>query len=801
MLKNTSIRRRPLLLVLALSFAASLPATPGYAQNTAAPVRKSYAIAAGSLEDVLTRFTSAAGIALSFDPALVAGLRSPGLNGSHDGEKGLRKLLEGSGLEALARGDGSYTLRQQPPATSGEALLAPVTVTAAAVQDTLPATYAGGQVARGGRVGVLGNKSSMDTPFSVTQYTSTLIEDQQAQNIGDVLINDASVRNTYSRGYGRDEFNIRGFTLFNYDVSYNGLYGVSPRNVSSLIGVERVEILRGPNALLNGMAPYGSVGGAINLVPKRAGAAPLNRVTMSYTDDSQIGSHIDIGRRFGAEQQAGVRFNAIHQSGDTPVDKAREKLDAVALGLDYQGERFRLETDINYQDRLTHARSGLLFPPSSGTQIGAAPDAGKNFLPSWTFWRATELSGVVRGELDLTPDLTAFVGLGAMQYDFRSLQTSWLMLDDQGSIAAQPSRLNEYVDTFTGEAGVRSKFKSGSLSHEAVVSASRFGLEQGSLRIRSSIVRSNLYAPADLTQPDIIIGNTIPKVSESNLNSLAVADTISTAGKKIQLTLGARHQQVETTSFDGTTGNQTSRYDKSALTPAIALTVRPTDTLAFYGNYIEGLGQGPTAPSSAINAGEIFAPSVSRQAELGMKHDAGRFATTLSVFQINQPSSFLDPASLRFGTDGRQRNRGIELMTHGEIARGVRLLAGTAFTKGKLMKTQGGSNDGKTAPATPHFQLNLAAEWDASFLPGLTLTARSVHTSSQYVDVANTQKIPSWTRYDLGARYAFVTGKYPVTLRASIENIFDKNYWQSAAREGLTVGAPRTLLLSVSADF
>ncbi|AVS79476.1 TonB-dependent siderophore receptor, partial [Paracidovorax avenae] len=103
-------------------------------------------------------------------------------------------------------------------------------------------------------------------------------DDQQARTIGDVLVNDPSVRNTYGRNSGREEFNIRGFTVFNYDVSYNGLYGLSPRNAASLIGVERVEVLRGPGALLNGMAPAGSVGGSINLVPKRAGAEPLNRV-------------------------------------------------------------------------------------------------------------------------------------------------------------------------------------------------------------------------------------------------------------------------------------------------------------------------------------------------------------------------------------------------------------------------------------------------------------------------------------------------------------------------------------------
>lgn len=69
------------------------------------------------------------------------------------------------------------------------------------------------------------------------------------------------------------------------------------------------------------------------------------------------------------------------------------------------------------------------------------------------------------------------------------------------------------------------------------------------------------------------------------------------------------------------------------------------------------------------------------------------------------------------------------------------------------------------------------------------------------MDVANTQQLPSWNRFDLGARYRFNAGNTPVTLRLTVENLLNKNYWQSAAREGLTMGAPRTVLLSASTEF
>ncbi|MBB1603531.1 TonB-dependent receptor [Variovorax sp. UMC13] len=775
-------------------FAPSAHAQSGAATSSA----MAFSIPAQPLGQALNELARLANLQLSFPAALVAGKTARAVSGRWTPQQALDRMLAGSGLEAMVDG-ASVLVRPAASGRGGAPTLPVVEVSESATRS--PGPYAGGQVARGGRIGLLGDRDMLDTPFSATQYTAQLIEDQQAQNLGDVLVNDPSVRNTYSRGAGRDEFNIRGFTLFNYDVSFNGLYGISPRNASSLIGIERVEVLRGPNALLNGMAPAGSVGGSINLVPKRAGIEPLNRVTLSYMDDGQFGTQFDIARRLGEDKRWGVRANILKRSGDTPVDHSKEDLEAFTLGVDYQGDRVRLEADLSYQNRLTHARSGLLFPPEAGTAIGPAPDARTNFLPAWTYWKSKELSAMVRAEVDLAPNLTAYGAVGAMRYDFRSLQTSWLMQDSLGAIAGRPARLNEEVDTQTAEVGLRGKFATGSLRHEAVLSVSTLNSEQGTRRQNGAFLFSNLYQPADIAQPNITVDAYIPKVAETKLRSLAVADTIFSSDRRIQLTLGARHQQVETSGFDPVSGKRNAHYDKSAVTPVAALVVKATDAFSLYGNYIEGLSQGPTAPSGASNAGEVFPPTKAKQIELGAKYDFGRFATTLSVFQIERASSFLDPATLRFSADGQQRNRGVELITQGESATGVRLLAGFAYTDGVLTRTEGGENNGRTAPATPKFQLNLAGEWDAPFLPGLSFTARALRTSAQYVDVGNTQQIPGWTRFDLGARYRFVTGNVPITVRATLENVGDRNYWQSAAREGLTIGAPRTLLVSVSADF
>src|SRR5690606_6666709 len=142
-------------------------------------------------------------------------------------------------------------------------------------RDDLQKPYAGGQVARGGSLGLLGSQNTMDVPFSVTNYTSQMLEDQQTRTLADVVVNDASERmSTASNGFD-DTFQIRGFAVSATDVGFNGLYGLISQNRVPAQLVERVEILKGPGALVNGIAPSGSVGGGINIVSKRAGDTPL----------------------------------------------------------------------------------------------------------------------------------------------------------------------------------------------------------------------------------------------------------------------------------------------------------------------------------------------------------------------------------------------------------------------------------------------------------------------------------------------------------------------------------------------
>lgn len=749
---------------------------------------QTFDIPAGPLDATLTGIARQGGQIISIQPGQVKGLTAPAIQGRLSAEQAYRKALEHSGLELFTNDSGALNLRPVP--AKDTATLPTVTVNARHAD----ASYAGGQVARGARAGLLGKQDVMDTPFNITNYTAQTIQDQQARSIADVVANDPSVRNVWSASSYTGPLVMRGFAVSNQDVAFDGLYGIAPALTVLTDFVDRVEVLKGPNALLNGMAPFGSVGGGINVVPKRAGDDPLTQLSVNYASDSQFGTHIDFGRRFGDDNAFGVRFNGSWRDGDTAVDRQSQTLGAAVLGLDYRGKNMRLSADFGYQRQDFDSPLRPTYVAAGGA-VPSAPDNTANWFQPWAFVDTRDTFGVLRGEIDLNDDWTAYAAYGGRSNRFNGLTGFANGTAADGSFTDAESYFPSWSDSRSMEAGLRGRARTGVIRHELALNATRLELESGSLFLPVASIPSNLNDPVFVPKPAYTKRH-VPKTSETTLTSFALADTLSMLDDRVRLTLGARLQKVEVDNVRPTVAD----YDKDAITPALGLVVKPWQDVSLYANYIQGLQQGTTVGAGYANTGEAFPPYRSRQYEVGVKRDWGRFATTVSLFQITQPSTTV--ANNVMSLNGEQRNRGIEINTFGEAARGVRLLGGVMFIDGELTKTQGGVNDGNDAIGVPHVQINLGGEWDTPFLPGLTLSARAIHTSRQYVDAANTQSIPDWTRFDIGARYALKVDGRPVMLRANVENLFDKRYWASAnSGFGLSPGAPRTVLLSATMDF
>ncbi|WP_293780132.1 TonB-dependent receptor [uncultured Oxalicibacterium sp.] len=770
---------------------------PAYAQTNTATnsAVKSYNIPAGPLSQALYSFAGNAGITLSFEPGLTEGLRSNGLHGNYSVQQGLDALLGAHNLEAVA-GNGGYRLRR---VVQDASTLPAINVATTTVTDLSPA-YAGGQIARGGSLGLLGTQNVMDTPFSTNNYTAELLEDQQVRTLADVVVNDASVRMTTGSTGFDDTFQIRGFAVSATDVGFNGLYGLISQNRVPAQLIERVEVLKGPGSLMNGISPNGSVGGGLNIVSKRASDTPLTRLTALYSGKENFGLAIDLGRRFGEDNAWGLRFNGLLRDGEATIDGGNQQTGLAALGIDYRSSRLRWSLDaITQRDDTDNFRPQISLDAGLSS-IPAPPDARSNWYPGTTLVQK-DSTLATRLEYDLTEVVSVYAGIGYRDGTNDQIFPSTLRtapVNAAGNFTVQNNYYDSYTKTTSANAGVRWRFNTASVGHTLTAAVTEMRQEAGNAYITGNTAASNIYNPSAL--PSITSARTSPnKASETTLSSIAIADTLSFANDRLLLTLGVRDQTVELRSFNTSTGIEGTPYKASTASPLAAIVFKPVANVAVYGNYSEGLSRGQIVGAGYANTGAVLAPFKSKQYEVGVKIDFGGITTTAAVYELLRPNAIRNDTNA-LAYDGEQRNRGLELSAYGELKRGLRGMASIAFVDPKLTRTAGGINQGNDAAGVPDTTASASLDWDAPWLAGLAFNGRVIYTSGSYLNASNTQKFDGWTRYDIGARYRTAINGKPIVLRANIENLLDKNYWLTTGTY-VTVGSPRTLVLSASIDF
>ena len=680
------------------------------------------------------------------------------------------------------------------------------------------------QVESGGNVGVLGELDALSTPFNLTSYTAQLILDQQSETLGDVLENDPAVRTTYGSGNQAELFVIRGFVVNGDDVSIDGLFGIAPRQLVSPELYGSVQVLNGASAFLFGAAPGGSIGGAINLIPKRAEKS-LYRITGSYISDSILGGNLDVGTRFGSDNQWGARLTGVYRKGESSIENEDREVRAAGLSLDFSNDGGRIYIDSGYEyQRADWSRPIIRLAP--GIDVPKPPEADYNYGQPWTYTELRDIYSIGRVEVDLSDEIMIYAAAG-FRDGAEEGEYSTLTITNAATGAGTGSRLfvPREDNNESAQGGIRGRFDTGSISHRFNAGASitftenrnsfTFGSFAPPYRASATAFFTNLYdtpivpMPTNSTLPSAGGSLTdLPRVSTSELTSFYVSDTIGALDDRIQLTLGARRQNMLIDAYNRGTKRRTTRYDESATTPVIGLIFKPNERMSFYANRIEGLSQGPTAPLNAntTNAGEVFPPFTSVQYEAGAKLALRGLTGTLAVYRTKQPSAFNQPVpgspnQVTFVVEGEQRNRGVELTLNGEPTEWLRFIGGVSLNDAKLTKTLNGINDGNKAIGVPNYQVNLGVEVVPSFFDNATLTARVVSTGRQYLDQANNQRVPAWTRFDAGIRYVAVFGDHPVTFRLSAENLLNNSYWYSAFGGYLLQGTPRTIKSSITFEY
>jgi iron complex outermembrane receptor protein len=274
--------------------------------------------------------------------------------------------------------------------------------------------FSGGQVATESRVGIFGEQSVLDVPFSVHSYTGTFLQNQQALTLTDLLDSDASVVSDPSSSKAspwNDTFQSRGFLVVtDKGLAINGLFGLYG-GLPNMEFVERADVFNGPSAFVMG-APE-SVGGVVNLAPKRAAERPFLSLEPSYLGKSVYGGHIDASDRFGPRRVLGARVNGMYRDGEGEIRDSRLLNAGAAVGADYRSKMLLLSLDAQYIRNYNQAYQYVVIPGQELPVLPSAMPANLSTEPTWMYASISEKIILGRIDLNLSPNWTLTTASGS----------------------------------------------------------------------------------------------------------------------------------------------------------------------------------------------------------------------------------------------------------------------------------------------------------------------------------------------------------------------------------------------------
>ncbi len=805
---RASASRRALCGARAFALPLAALAAPVHAQTSAAPV--AVAIEPGPLSAALSAYAARAGVLLSFDPALTRDLRTAGLQGSYGFEEGLRKLLDGSGLEPLRRADGGYTLRRQPQADV--TALPAVTVTGSRDGDAV-SEGTGSYTTRAASSATRMDLSLRETPQSVSVVTRQQVDDQNLATLDDVLRQTPGV--VADKQDERVTITSRGFAM---NTMIDGVPTFAFKTPAAEVGMintviyDRIEVVRGAAGLLNGV---GEPGGSINLIRKRPTGEFAGHVTAGAGRWNNYNLEMDLGGPLNSSGSVRGRAIASRTAGDSFIDQ-RKRSDDVFYGI--------LEADITPNTLLSvgfeHQKTAI-----DGANFGQAPlfysdgtrtDFPRSFNPGtpWSQW-------------DMYSD-KIFVTL-----DHR-FDNGWRVKMDASRLKNERRAVWGYLFEYfpveqNGDSTIEIRKNPANSTNKsfdlyATGPFQAFGREhQASLGVSVNDYTSELNLDSanpngwDRRPLNFYQLQNFPKPSQFYTFYNTFLDAKETAvygsarlkiAEPWSFVLGGRATWYEekSKSYNGPanlwTTNPTAKAN-GEFTPYAGTVLDLNDTFSAYASYTRIFI--PRTERDATNA--LLPPQTGKNYELGLKgeHLDGKLNTSFAVFRtqeanvpVEDPSGTpLPDGSTPYRSVAGARSKGFEVTVAGEVARGLQVMGGyTYFAK----------RDNEGALLLPNYPERLFRVAASYRLPGawnkLTVGGSVNYQSGIYYDESSglgraTQG--GVTLLGLMARYEF---SRQVAVSINVDNLTDKRYYSGlGGYNGYNYGTPRNVWMKVSYKF
>lgn len=783
--------------VLAVVACALAPLAGAQAQSAApaAAAAHRYQLAAGDLDAVLTQFASQAQITLSFDPQLVQGLHSQGLQGSHTPAQGLEALLRGTGLEAVQGGSGGWQVRRHGVAGAAGAAGGAVLDTVL-VQDRAERTGitegSGSYAPRDVTVGGKRPTAWKEVPASVSVVTRQQIEDQNLITVEDALRQVTGVT-AISYGDGTAYFKSRGHDS---DVQYDGLpanNGLQYLSQFDLAMYDRLEVLRGPGGVLQGA---GGAAGTVNLVRKRPLADPAVTGTLSAGSWGRLRSEVDISRPLNESGSVRGRAVLAGQNYANFQDRGREK-HGMAYGV--------VEADLTSATQLTLSLASQ-SSNARGIDYGAGvhPDGSFVKAPRSAFF-GTDWSRSHNTTQELFAELNHRLGgdwQAKLSYLDRKVDGhsnySYLMpgigYDYTANYRLQAQDGNTHWRGV--DANVGGSFELGGRRHEALLGFNQAWRDEDAFSGFVDAGRVNIF---NIQVPERPVPFRFGTRSHSVQSGLYGQLRLKLA-EPLTLALGGRMSWYESRSQNLLVANSPWNSDPSVnrkFTPQVGLTYAVAPHINLYGNYSEIF-----QPQTELGYGNVaLKPRVGKQTEIGAKGVFldGRLNATLAAFEIRDNNRAVgDPDHPSFSVArGKVRSRGWELEVSGRIQPGWDVIAGYTRLNNRYLSDP----DNLGAVYSGEEPRNSFKLWTRYAFQNQTL--RGWHVGAGMRAQSSTSRDAAaqggYTVVDAQLGYQISRN---VSATLSVNNLFDKTYYARVPSRFYSVwGDPRNAMLTLRASF
>jgi catecholate siderophore receptor len=636
----------------------------------------------------------------------------------------------------------------------------------------------------------------INVPQSVSTISNDLVKDQMMMSVADVVSYIPGI--TASQGENnRDQVVIRGNSS-SADFFVNGLRD-DVQYHRDLYNVERVEALKGPNAMTFGR---GGGGGVINRVTKEAGFAELREIDLQAGSYGRSRAAADWEHAFS--DKAAVRLNGVYENSDSfrrYVGLERYGVNPTATLAPAQHTRIALNYE-HFHDGRTADRG---IPSFNGRPAG---------IPISTFFGDPSESWV-RADVNLGSAVVE------QQFGRLNLRNATLVGDyDRGYQNFVPGAVNAAktliaMSAYNNATWRRNLFNQTDISYVAATGPIRHTLlwgaefgRQNTANFRNTGYFNNTvtsiavpYESPTITTPVTFRQSATDADNRVGVNVAAgyLQDQIELS-RFVQVLAGVRVDRFDLSFHNNRTGNKLGRVDH-LVSPRAGVILRPAARLSVYGSYsVSWLPSSGDQFSSLTTVTQQMKPEKFTNYEAGVKWDVRSSLTlTAAVYRLDRTNTRAvdpnDPA--RILQTGAQRSNGVEVELNGAITRKWQIAGGYAYQDVFISSATASAVAGAQVAQTPHHTFSLWNHY--RILPRLSGGLGILNRSDMYAGIDNTVVLPGYVRADAAVFYS-ITER--IRVQANVENLLDRTYYLNAnGNNNISPGSPRAVRLGLIARF